>query len=120
MRLLLFLMTVASPVVLHAQGIQMNNVLECYGNPSAKNLASQIRFKTNHDSAILNWKREMWLLKFEDTILNEKGDYAHRYKGHLLSLLITGHDVTILDAKSGSTLFSDSLNRCKSVEYVSY
>jgi uncharacterized membrane protein len=102
-----------------AQGIQINNVFECYGDNSKKNLAQKIRIKVNIDATVLNWKDEMWLLKYENQILDKNGDYVYQYGGHLFLLQISNKYLNILDTKTKKVIFSDFLLNCKSVEYVS-
>lgn len=103
-----------------AQGIQINNALECYGDNSKKNLAQKIRLKVNVDAATLNWKNEMWMLKYENQILDKNGDYFYQYGGHLFLLQISNKYLNVLDIKTKKVIFSDFLLNCKPVKYVSF
>lgn len=75
---------------------------------------------SNTDIAVLNWKKEMWKLKYDRIFLDINGDYAYRYRGHLFVLLVTKNNVTVLDSKDDRKIFSAEFSNCRSVEYVDY
>jgi hypothetical protein len=102
----------------NAQGMQMNNAIECTGDISKKNLTQKIRVKINADSAALNWKNEIWSLNYDKTILDKNGDYAYQYIGHLFILQVSDKFLKVIDINSKNLIFSDSLNKCVTVQYI--
>lgn len=102
----------------NAQGMQMSDAIECAGDNSKKNLTQKIRVKVNADSASLNWKNGLWLLKYDNTILDKEGDYVYQYIGHLFLLQISDKFLNVIDINSKNSIFLGSLNKCIAVKYV--
>jgi hypothetical protein len=101
-----------------AQGIDMSNAIECSGDVSKKNLTQKIRVKVSAGSAALNWKNEIWMLKYDKTILDKNGDYVYQYIGHLFLLQISDKILNVIDINSKKLIFTDSLDKCVFVKYI--
>ena len=96
----------------------MSNAIECSGDVSKKNLAQKIRVKVSAEFAALNWKNEIWELKYDKTILDKNGDYIYQYSGHVFLLQVSEKFLNIIDINSKNLIFSDSLNKCVTVKYI--
>jgi hypothetical protein len=97
----------------------MKNAFECQENRQS-NPIQTVRFSVGAETATLNWRGEIWLLKYENTVLDKNADYVYQYKGHLFLLQVTSKYLNIIDTKTGNLIFSDSLARCTPVKYVTY
>jgi len=117
--LLIFLLSLFFFNPVHSQGIQMKNAFECQENRQS-NPIQKVRFSVGAETATLNWRGEIWLLKYENTVLDKNADYVYQYRGHLFLLQVTSKYLNIIDTKTGNLIFSDSLARCTPVKYVTY
>lgn len=115
---LFFVLAYLLAFAVSAQGIEMSNAIECSGDVSKKNLTQKIRVKVSAESAALNWKNEIWILKYDKTILDKNGNYVYQYIGNLFLLQVTDKILNVIDINSKKLIFTDSLDKCISVKYI--
>jgi hypothetical protein len=109
--------TLIFPSFLFSQTLT-HSPLECFGNPNNINLTNKIIFKIAENSAIINWKDQLWLLDYKKTTINRDGDYLHEYDGYIFNLKITKNTVDVFDKESNRRIFSDILIKCSEVTYI--